>query len=119
MRAKVFLNPETIEWSAGPEELPPGVMLKVLSADQESGAVAAIVKFPAGYFEPKHGHPCGHDILILQGKLINLETKQELTKGMYFYAPKGDLHGPFQVPKEEDCIFFVVTDGPLFPLVKP
>lgn len=31
----------------------------------------------------------------------------------------GDIHGPFEVPSEEDCIFFIVTDGPLFPLVNP
>ncbi len=96
MRTKVVIDPETIEWSAGPEDLPPGVMLKVLSADKETGAVAAIVKFPSGgYFEPKHGHPCGHDIFILQGKLINPEIGQETSKGMFFYAPKGDIHGPF------------------------
>lgn len=119
MRTKVVVNPETMEWSPAPEDLPPGPMLKVLSADKETGAVAAIVKFPAGYFEPKHGHPCGHDIFIIQGKLVNPETGQETSKGMYFYAPKGDIHGPFQVPKEEDCILFIVTDGTLFPLVKP
>ncbi len=56
---------------------------------------------------------------MLSSKLVNPESGQETSKGMYFYAPKGDIHGPFQVPKEEDCIFFIVTDGPLFPLVKP
>jgi len=119
MRPTVVIEPGTMEWSPGPEDLPPGAMLKVLSADEETGAVAAFVKLPAGYVEPKHGHPCGHDVLIVQGKLVNLETGQETSKGMFFYAPKGDIHGPFQVPKDEDCIFFVVTDGPLFPLVKP
>ena len=119
MRSTVVIDPETMGWASGPEDLPPGAILKVLSADEKTGAVAAIVKFPAGYLEPKHGHPCGHDILVIQGKLVNPETGQELSKGMYFYAPKEDIHGPFQVPNEEDCIFFVVTDGPLFPLVKP
>jgi quercetin dioxygenase-like cupin family protein len=118
MRSTVIIDPETMEWSSGSEDLPPGAMLKVVSSDEETGAVAAIVKFPAGYVEPKHGHPCGHDILIIQGKLVNPESGQEISKGMYFYAPKGDIHGPLQVPKEEDCIFFVVTDGPLFPLLK-
>jgi hypothetical protein len=28
-------------------------------------------------------------------------------EGMFFYAPKGDIHGPFQVTEDEDCIFFV------------
>jgi anti-sigma factor ChrR (cupin superfamily) len=119
MRPTVVLDPQTMDWAPGPPDLPPGAELKVLSADEETGAVAALVKFPAGYLEPKHGHPCGHDILVLQGKLVNPETSQETGTGMFFYAPKGDIHGPFQVPADQDCIFFVVTDGPLFPLVKP
>ena len=119
MRATVVVDPETMEWSPCPDDLPPGAMLKVLSADEDTGAVAAVVKFPAGYVEPKHGHPCGHDIYIVQGALINTETGQATSKGMYFYAPAGDIHGPFRVPEDEDCIFFIVTDGPLFPLVKP
>ena len=119
MRPTASINPETIEWSPCPEELPPGAMLKVLSADEETGAVATLVKFPGGYIEPKHGHPCGHDVFVIQGKLVNIKNGQEVSKGMYFYAPKGDIHGPFQVPKDEDCIFFVLTDGPLFPLIKP
>jgi anti-sigma factor ChrR (cupin superfamily) len=119
MRPTVVTDPTTMDWSPAPPDLPYGAELKVLSADEETGAVAAMVKFPAGYLEPEHGHPCGHDILILQGKLVNPETGQETSKGMFFYAPTGDIHGPFAVPEDEDCIFFIVTDGPLFPLVKP
>jgi len=115
----VIIDPETMEWSSGPEDLPPGVMAKVLSADEETGVVAVIGKLPAGFFEPKHGHPSGCDVLIMQGKLVNPETGQEISKGMFLHIPKGEMHGPFQVPKDEDCILFIVTDGPLFPLVKP
>ncbi len=119
MRPTAVVDPATMEWQPAPAELPPGAMLKVLSSDEKTGAVAALVKFPAGYIEPKHGHPCDHDILMMQGKLVDAETGKETSKGMYFFAPKGDIHGPYQVPKDEDCIFFMVTDGPPFPLVKP
>ena len=119
MRPTVIIDPGTMEWSSGLEGLSAGVMVKVLSADEETRAIAAIGKLPAGYFETKHSHPCGCDILIMQGKLVNPETGQEISKGMFWHAPKGDIHGPFQVPKDEDCILFIVTDGPLFPLVKP
>ena len=113
MRPSVIIDPETMEWSSGLEGLSAGVMVKVLSADEETGARAAIGKLPAGYFEPKHSHPCGCDILILQGKVVNPETGKEASKGMFSHIPKGELHGPFQVSKDEDCIFFFVTDGPL------
>ncbi len=114
MRPSVIIDPETMEWSSGLEGLPAGAMVKVLSVDEETGAEAAIVKIPAGYFEPKHSHPRGScDILVLQGKVVNPETGQEASKGMFGHIPKGELHGPFQVPKDEDCILFIVTDGPL------
>jgi len=108
----VIIDPETMEWSSGTKGLSAGVMVKVLNTDEETGAIAAIGKLPAGYFEPKHSHPCSCDILILQGKVVNTETGQEAPKGMFSHIPKGELHGPFQVPEDEDCIFFVVTDGP-------
>jgi len=119
MRPTVVIDPGTMEWSSGPEDLSPEVMVKVLSEDEETGIIAAIGKLPAGFFEPKHAHPSDCDILIMQGKLVNPETGQEISKGMFWHIPKGDIHGPFQVPKDEDCIIFIVTDGPLFPLVKP
>lgn len=119
MRPTVVIDPKSMDWAPGPPDLPPGAELKVLSADEDTGAVAALVKFPAGYLEPKHGHPCAHDILIMKGSLVDTETGKATSKGMFFYAPAGDIHGPFQVPEDKDCIFFVVTDGPLFPLVKP
>ena len=112
MRPSVTIDTETMEWSSGLEGLSAGVMVKVLSTDEETGARALIGKLPAGYLETKHSHPCGCDVLVLQGKLINTETGQEASKGMFAHIPKGELHGPFQVSKDEDYIFFVVTDGP-------
>ena len=117
MRPMVIIDPETMEWSAmqdGPSE---GIMAKILSTDKETEAGAGIGKLPAGSFEPRHGHPCNCDVLILQGKLTNTETGQEISKGMYWHIPKGELHGPFQVAENEDCIIFIVVDGPLTPLI--
>jgi len=113
MRPSVIIDPETMKWSSGLGGLSAGVMVKVLSTDEETGAIAAIGKLPAGYFEPKHSHPCCCDIFALQGKLVNTDTGQEISKGMFGHIPKGELHGPFQVSEDEDFIFFVVTDGPL------
>lgn len=115
-----MLNPEIVEWSpVEAEGLPAGAMIKILKSNPETGAIVALVKFPAGYLEPKHYHPAGHHILILEGQLEILETGQKLSKGMYFYAPKEFVHGPVRVPGDEDCIFFLLSDGPLFPLGKP
>ena len=112
MRPMTIIDPETIEWSPLPEGPSAGIMAKILSQDKDTGAGAGIGKLPAGSFEPKHSHPCSCDVLILQGKLTNTETGQEISKGMYWHIPKEELHGPFQVAEDEDCIIFIVLDGP-------
>jgi quercetin dioxygenase-like cupin family protein len=119
MRPTVVIDPKNIDWQPAPADMNPGAMLKVLSVDEKTGACAALVKFPAGYIESKHGHPCGHDIYMVQGSLTDTVTGKKTDKGQYFYAPAGNIHGPFAAPKDEDCIFFMVTDAPAFPLVKP
>jgi anti-sigma factor ChrR (cupin superfamily) len=119
MRPMVIIDPETMEWAPRPDDPSSEVMAKYLSSDEETGALAGIGKLPAGSLESKHAHPCHCDILILQGKMINTETGQEISKGMYWHIPKGEMHGPLQIPKDEDCIIFIVTDGPLTPLTEP
>ena len=119
MRPMTIIDSETMEWVPIQDGPSAEIMAKILSMDEATGAAAGIGKLPAGSFEPKHGHPCSCDIFILQGKMINTETGQELSKGMYWHIPKRELHGPLQVAKDEDCIIFIVTDGPLSPLIKP
>jgi hypothetical protein len=39
MLSTVNIDPETMDWLQGPDELPSGAMLKVLSVDGDTGAV--------------------------------------------------------------------------------
>jgi len=110
MRETVVIDPETIDWQPV-EQLPPGAWIKILSHDKESGAFSALFKFDKGFEEPKHSHPSDHDILILEGKLVDSDGN-ETKKGMFFYAPAGDDHGPFTAP--DGCIFYGYFNGPPF-----
>lgn len=85
MRKLVVVDPKKIEWKAI-KELPEGAWLKLLSTDEETGAFSALFKFDKGFHEPKHNHPSDHDILILDGKLVDSEGN-EVKKGMFFFAP--------------------------------
>jgi len=119
MRSSVIVDQEAMEWSAMTEGPSPGIVAKVFSVDEETGALAGIAKLPAGSYEPRHGHPCSCDILILEGKMINTETGQKMSKGMYWHIPEGELHGPLRVSEDEDCIIFIVIDGHLNPMIEP
>ena len=110
MRKKIILDPREIEWQPI-EQLPKGAWIKMLSLDEESGAFSALFKFDKGFKEPKHSHPSDHDIFILDGKLVDDEGN-ETKKGMFFFAPAGDEHGPFYAP--EGCIFYGYFNGPPF-----
>jgi quercetin dioxygenase-like cupin family protein len=110
MRKMVVVDPEKIEWEAV-KELPEGAWIKVLSIDEETGAFSALFKFDKEFHEPRHIHPSDHDIVILAGKLVDAEGN-EVKKGMFFFAPAGEEHGPFDAP--EECVFYAYFNGPAF-----
>ena len=43
---------------------------KFLFSDPETGALFAIMRYPAGVMNPSHTHPCGHGMYILEGRLV-------------------------------------------------
>ena len=110
MRKMVVIDPEELEWEPI-KELPKGARIKMLSHDEETEAFSALFKFDKGYNEPRHSHPSDHDILILEGKLVDFEGN-ETKKGMFFFAPAKQEHGPFTAP--EGCIFYGYFNGPAF-----
>jgi quercetin dioxygenase-like cupin family protein len=110
MRKMVVIYPEEIEWEAV-KKLPEGAWIKKLSIDEETVAFSALFKFDKEFHEPRHNHPSDHEILILEGKLVD-SGGNEVTKGMFFFAPAGEVHGPFDAP--DGCIFYAYFNGPAF-----
>lgn len=104
------IDPSKISWKPI-EEFPKGAWIKTLHVNDETGAMAAIVKFDKGFREPKHKHPSNHHIIVLDGKLVD-DKGNEIKRGMYFFTPAGVEHGPLDAP--EDCVFYVYFDGPAF-----
>ncbi len=104
----MVVDPEELPWE--PIEGLPGLYIKVLSRDPETGAFAALVKFEKGAHEDVHTHRSDHDVIVLEGYLIDGEGRK-LGKGTYLFAPAGVKHGPFDAP--EGCILFAYFNGPL------
>jgi len=89
----------------------PGLSSKTLRVDDKTGGVSQLVKIIPGFIEPRAHHTHGHTVCVVRGEILDAKTKAVFVpEGGYWYAPGGDVHGPFLYPKETIVLF--VTDGP-------
>src|SRR6476646_11274380 len=78
------------KWITGPY---PGVELLVLHKNEATGGVTVLRKFHAGSTIPAHTHPLANDsVYILSGEWE--ESGVTYSTGAFFFAPKGEQHGP-------------------------
>ena len=95
------------QWQPGPY---PGVEIMVLHKNETTGGVVILRKFQAGVTVPAHIHPqANENAYILSGEWE--ETGVIYKPGTFFYAPKGELHGPHFARTE--VISLTLFDGPL------
>lgn len=95
------------EWQAGPY---PGVELMILHKNEQTGGVSVLRKFHAGASIAAHIHPQANEFAyVLSGEWE--ESGVVYGPGSFFFAPKGELHGP-HIAKTE-VVSFTVFDGPL------
>jgi quercetin dioxygenase-like cupin family protein len=94
-------------WQPGPYF---GVELMVLHKNESTGGVTVLRKFAAGSTIPAHVHPLANEsVYILSGDWE--ESGVVYQKGAFFFAPRGERHGP-HVAKTE-VISLTIFDGPL------
>lgn len=94
-------------WQPGPY---PGVELLVLHKNTATGGVTVLRKFQAGVTVPAHIHPeANESAYILSGEWE--ESSVTYTAGTFFFAPRGERHGPHVARTE--VISLTVFDGPL------
>ncbi len=94
-------------WQAGPY---PGVELMILHKNEVTGGVVILRKFHAGVKIPAHIHPQANEhAYVLSGEWE--ESGVIYTEGAFFFAPKGELHGPHLARTE--VISLTMFDGPL------
>jgi len=95
------------QWQPGPYE---GVELLVLHRHEATGGVTVLRKFHAGMTIPAHTHPQANEfVYVLSGQWE--ESGVTYSTGSFFFAPKGQRHGP-HVAKTE-VLSLTVFDGPL------
>ena len=68
----------------------PGIDMKVLVEDKESGLLTALFRWQAGAELALHEHVEVEQTFVLQGSLVDEEG--EVTAGNYVWRPKGNRH---------------------------
>ena len=108
---RLFVDPTTEPWQ--PVEGVPGAEWKPLRSDAKTGAVTALVRFPAGHVEPAHHHTHGHTVIVVSGaKEVENVTRGEsyrMAEGDLLYTPATEVH---RVRYLTRCTFLFITDGP-------
>ena len=80
---------------------------KELFTDPETGALIRLVRYPAGVINPRHTHPCGHGMYVLEGRLVT--HNGTYGPGTFVWFPEGEVmeHG---ASAEGDVIVIFVTN---------
>lgn len=68
----------------------------------ESGHTTSLVRFAPGSHFPRHTHPLGEEILVLDG--VFSDEHGDYGKGFYLRNPPGSAHSPFT---EQGCTLLV------------
>jgi 2,4'-dihydroxyacetophenone dioxygenase len=108
---EVLLQTEDLEWV---EKSLAGLSHKMLWRDPETEASIALVRFEKGSGIPsEHKHASNQFMFCLSGRYVYLPTGTTLTKGSFYWNPKGTVHGPTLA--EETSVLLEVYDGPHYP----
>jgi len=78
----VAVNSHELEWTATQW---PGIYRKLLRNGADTGARAVLLKFDANARLPRHMHPGGEELLVLQGR-VRVEDDW-YGDGYYLYSP--------------------------------
>ena len=98
---RITVNSDELDWVSSPGG---DVLRKRLHrvGTAESGQVTSIVRYPPGSEFPRHPHPGGEEILVLEG--VFSDEHGDWPAGTYLLNPEGFEHRPFS---REGCLLFV------------
>jgi quercetin dioxygenase-like cupin family protein len=80
---------------------------KELYSDPETQALIRLVRYPAGVINPKHTHPCGHGLYVLEGRLLtHIGT---FGPGTFVWFPEGEVMEHGATPDGDVTVLFVTN----------
>ena len=80
---------------------------KELYTDAETSALIRLVRYPAGVINPRHTHPCGHGMYVLEGKLVT--HVGTFGPGAFVWFPEGEVMEHGASPEGDVTVLFVTN----------
>jgi quercetin dioxygenase-like cupin family protein len=104
------VNTKDLPWEERFNDKAGGAILrKELFSDPDTGMLVRLVRYPAGIINPRHTHPCGHGMYVLEGHLVT--HNGTYGPGSFVWFPEGEVmeHG---ASAEGDVTVLFVTNKP-------
>lgn len=104
----IAIDTHTMPWEERfHEKIGRPLLRKELHTDPETGALIRLVRYPAGVINPRHTHPCGHGMYVLEGTLVT--HAGTFGPGTFVWFPEGEVmeHG---ASSEGDVTVVFVTN---------
>lgn len=91
------------------EHVGASIFRKELFSDPDTGMLVRLVRYPAGVFNPRHTHPCGHGMYVLEGTLVTHQGT--FGPGSFVWFPEGQImeHG---ASADGDVTVVFITNKP-------
>jgi hypothetical protein len=91
---------------------PLGATVRVLSLDDETGALTALISLPEGYRRPAGAIEADSELFVVSGAVrIGGEVREH---GWYDYSPAGSRQEPWRVAERCDVLLFARSGTPSF-----
>ena len=103
----VAIDANTLPWEERfHEKVGKAIFRKELFNDPDTGMLVRLVRYPAGVMNPRHTHPCGHGMYVLEGQLVT--HKGTYGPGSFVWFPEGETmeHG---ASADSDVVAVFVT----------
>lgn len=112
-----IVEPDAVEWAAGPPSIPAGSEAAVLYGDPaEEGVFAMRLKLPADYHIPPHTHSMPEIVTVISGtfkigmgETASEDEAQALEPGGFFAFPPGMAHFAYT---DEETVIQLNSTGP-------
>ncbi|MGB6103903.1 MAG: cupin domain-containing protein [Pusillimonas sp.] len=85
--ASRFIKVEELSWKPTPV---PGIDMKILMQDKETGLLTALFRWEPGTVLPLHEHVEVEQTYVLEGSIVDEEG--EVRAGDYVWRPQGNRH---------------------------
>lgn len=85
--ASRFIEVEKLSWKPTPV---PGIDMKILMQDKETGLLTALFRWEPGTVLPLHEHVEVEQTFVLEGSIVDEEG--EVRAGDYVWRPQGNRH---------------------------